>query len=163
MPKVFYLLLLLPVAVFMLWRLIPYCCLLQGRMSQDRGDFGTAESWFMKALAFERRFQQGARRGLGIAHILSELGILYHQQRRIPEAVRAFSDAIEIFSEHRRVNIAAPVYACLGKACYDSGDLQRAEDAVNHALEIYSRRIGSEEAVKSLAALMDRISERRTS
>ncbi|MFC1539023.1 tetratricopeptide repeat protein [Candidatus Latescibacterota bacterium] len=100
-------------------------------------------------------------RGIGAAHVFSCIGLLYHRQNRIREAINMFDAAIEIYAHYRRNDEAAPVYASLGKVYFDSGDLNLAEVTLSKALEMYSLRKGSQEAIDTISNLLDLISERR--
>lgn len=153
--------LLFAVAIFAIRRVIPGFFWSRGCSYQDRGEYEAAEHWFLKALSFEKGIQKITGQGTGVAHVCSNLGLLYHRQRKIQEAVSMFSTAINIYTDHHRIDEAAPVYASLGKVYFDNGDLQLAEDALNKALSIYRRRTGAQEAIDTIAALLDLISERR--
>ncbi len=51
-----------------------------------------------------------------------QLGMTYHQERRIEEATQMFERAITLYDECGRAADAAPAYASLGKLYFDTGD-----------------------------------------
>lgn len=161
MENVLLIILVSAAAIFALRRGVPGLFFSQGYAYQDRGKYEAAERRFLKALSFEKSLQRVTGKGLGVAHVCSSLGFLYHRQMRIQEAISMFSTAIKIFTDHHRINESAPIYASLGKVYFDNGDLQLAEDALNKALAIYSSRTAAQEAINTTTALLDLISERR--
>ncbi len=67
-------------AIFVLRRLVPGQLLSLGHSSQDRGDFETAEKYFLKALSIEKAVQRISGRRRGVALVSSSLGFLYHHE-----------------------------------------------------------------------------------
>lgn len=163
MQNVLLAILLIAGAIFAIRRGIPGFFWSRACSHQDRGEYEAAERWFLKALSFEKSVQRITGQEIGVAHVCSSLGFLYHRQGRNREAITMFSTAIKIFTDRHRINESAPLYASLGKVYFDSGDLQLAEDTLNKALSIYHYRTGAQKAIGTITALLDLISERRQS
>lgn len=161
MEKVLLGILLIAAAILAIRRGIPGFFWSRACSHENRGEYEAAERWFLKALSFEKGMQRIIGQGIGVAHVCSSLGLLYHRQRRIQDAISMFNTATKIYTDHHRIDESAPVYASLGKVYFDSGDLQLAEDALNKALSIYGLRTGTQEAVDTTTARLDLISERR--
>lgn len=161
MENVLLIIIVICAAIFALRRGVPGLFCSQGYAHQDRGEYEAAEQWFLKALSFEKATQKITSQRRGVAIVCTNLGLLYHHQRRIDEAAKMLTTAIDIYSDLGRVDDSAPVYGSLGKLYFDNGDLQLAEDALNKALTIYRRRLHAQEAIDTTTALLDLISERR--
>jgi tetratricopeptide (TPR) repeat protein len=136
---------------------VPAHFLARGRFHEMRGDLDRAERWFRKVLAFER----GIRSLRGVALACSRLGFLHHRQRRVDDAARMFTAAIDIYSRLGRTFDSAPVIGALGKLYFDAGEWSLADKALNEALAIYCRRGGSDEAIDTIHRLLQLLAERR--
>jgi len=77
------------------------------------------------------------------------------------EAIDMFKRSVEIYIEFDHINDAAPVYGSLGKAYFDNGDLDLAEDSLKQALTIYTRRSNAQEFIQTINALLQLIAERK--
>lgn len=153
--------LLFGVMIFAIRRGIPGLITQQGYSHQDKGEYEAAEQCFFKALSFEKAIQKITGQRIGVALQYSNLGFVYHHQKRLKNAASMFKRAIEIYTDLRRLNDAAPIYGSLGKVYFDSGDLDLAEETLKEALTIYSRRPHAQEAMDTITALINLISERR--
>lgn len=91
----------------------------------------------------------------------ANMGLHYHKKRKIQNAVDMFKRAIDVYTDLGKINDTAPVYASLGKVYFDNGDLDLAESALQQALTIYKCRPHAQEAIKTITALLDLISEQR--
>lgn len=150
-------------ALFVIRRGIPGLFYWQGCRQQDSGEYEAAERFFLKALSFEKAVQRITGQKVGVALVCSNLGLLYHQQRRVDDAAKMFTTSIDIYSNIGRIDDSAPVYASLGKLYFDNGDLALAENALNEALAIYRRRLDAREAISSINQLLDAIAGRHCS
>jgi tetratricopeptide (TPR) repeat protein len=137
---------------------IPGSLTRQAYSHQDGGKYESAERCFLKALSFEKRMQGLTGQRIGVALQYSNLGFLYHRQRRMDEAIRMFQKAIVIYSDLGRVDDSAPIYASLGKVYFDIGELQLAEESLNKALIIYRSRHHAREAIDTINKLLGAIS-----
>lgn len=154
--------LLFGVMIFAIRRGIPGLITWQGYSHLDKGEYEAAEQCFFKALSFEKAIQKITKQRIGVALQYSNLGFVYHHQKRLKDAASMFKIVIEIYTDLRRLNDAAPIYGALGKVYFDSGDLDLAEETLKEALTIYSRRPHAQEAMDTITALIDLISERET-
>ncbi len=102
--------------------------------------------------------QQG---GIAEASECARRGFRYHKQRKMQEAIDMFKRSIEIYVDIDRINDTAPVYGSLGKTYFDNGDLDLAESSLNEALKVYKHRPNAYEAIDTINALLQLISERR--
>lgn len=160
MEKILLVALFVAAAVFYLRRSIPGALLARGNAHQERGELEAAERSFLQVLAFENAIRRltGARYDVALAS--SRLGFLYHRQRRIEDAERMFTAALGIHTALGRAIDAARIRAALGKLHFDNGDLARAAQELNEALAVYARRADAPEAIATIHALLQSISER---
>lgn len=147
--------------IFLIRRGIPGLLTWQGYSHQDRGEYKTAEQYFLKALSFEKTMEKITGQQIGVALEYSNLGLLYHKQQRINDAVSMLSRAIDIYTSLGRLNDCAPVYASLGKVYFDNRDLELSEEMLRKALNIYSRRKYAQEAIDTINQLLDSISKQK--
>lgn len=150
-------------AVFAVRRGIPGLLVWKGLSHQDRGRYEASEQCFLKALSFEKSIQRMTGQKLGVALVCSNLGLLYHRQRRIEDAAKMLTTSIAIYSNLGRIDDSAPVHGSLGKLYFDSGELTLAEKSLNEALAIYRRRPEAREAIATIQQLLRAVAERRRS
>lgn len=92
----------------------------------------------------EAALQRARELGPGAAAPLVNLGVLYYQEGQShkdggdpPEAARQFGDAVDALEEAIRSEPLSSVpHHYLGAALYELGDLGRAEDMLNRAIEL---------------------------
>jgi tetratricopeptide (TPR) repeat protein len=149
-------------ALIFLRGLIPKFFCSRGDAIRDRGDLQGAEGWYLLAARFEDWIKRLTGRERGVAIVKSSLGFLYHSQRRPVESADAFKEAIRIYTKLGLTQQTAPLYSSLGKLYFDFNELDLAEEALQQALAIYSRRPSSGEETKRVGILLDLISEKRT-
>jgi tetratricopeptide (TPR) repeat protein len=70
-----------------------------------------------------------------------QLGMTYHQDRRIEEATHMFQRAIALYTECGRAADAAPAYASLGKLYFDTGALDLAEQQLMEARPRFAQQM----------------------
>jgi tetratricopeptide (TPR) repeat protein len=81
-----------------------------------------AENWFL--LALEKYEELGDRRSAGDE--CRQLGVLFHEQKKLDEAEQWYLRARDMFDEVRDVQRAARTYGQLGMVAEDRGDLTEA-------------------------------------
>ncbi len=91
----------------------------------------------------------------------TKLGLRYHEQRRIQDAILMFRRSIKLYTNDGRIDDAAPAYALLRKVYFDNGDLDLDEDSLQQALTIYRRRSHAQEAITIITVLFDLVFEQR--
>ena len=84
-------------ALFAIRRGVPGFFCSRGYAHKDRGDYGTAEQWFLRAACWEDRIRQITGKQRGLAIVYTALGHLYHLQSRPMEAVAMLKEAMRIF------------------------------------------------------------------
>jgi hypothetical protein len=99
--------------------------------------------------------------GLEEASQCLQLGMTYHQDRRIEEATQMFQRAIALYTECGRHADAAPAYASLGKLYFDTGALGLAEQQLMEARARFAQQMGARGAVARIDALLQLVAERR--
>ncbi len=94
------------------------------------------------AMAYEefiRRSEQGSdKRGVAVGK--GQLGTVRLRQRRYPEALAAYAEARERFTQFDEPGSVAVIWHQTGKAYQHAGDLDAAEDAYRKSLAIEVRR-----------------------
>jgi hypothetical protein len=90
-----------------------------------------------------------------------QLGLTYHQDRRIEEATRMFQRAITLYDECGRAVDAAPAHASLGKLYFDTGALDLAEQQLIEGRARFEQQRGAQDAVGRIDSLLHLIAERR--
>lgn len=158
MENVLLVILVIGAAIFAIRRGIPGLITRQGYSHQDRGEYDAAEQSFLKALSFEKAMEKITGQRIGVALQYSNIGFVYHHQKRLKDAASMFRRAIDIYANLGRLDDSAPIYASLGKIYFDSGDFHLAEESLNKAFTIYSRRSGSQEAINTIKVLLEKIS-----
>ena len=89
-----------------------------------------------------------------------QLGMTYHQERRIEEATQMFKRAITLYADCGGAE-AATAYASLGKLYFDTGALDLAEQQLMEARARFAQQIGTRGAAATTDALLQLIAERR--
>jgi len=90
-----------------------------------------------------------------------QLGMTYHQDRRIEEATQMYQRAITLYTECGREADVAPAYASLGKLYFDTDALELAEQQLLEARPRFARQMGARDAVARTDAILQLIAERR--
>ena len=90
-----------------------------------------------------------------------QLGLTYHQERRVNDAAQMFQRAITLYEECGRGLDAAPAYASLGKLYFDIGELERAEQQLIDARARFQQLSDGRDAVARIDSLLELIAERR--
>ena len=94
-----------------------------GRLAQNRGLlYEDAENWYL--LALEKFEELGDRRSAGDQ--CRQLGVLFHEQRKLDEAEQWYLRAEDIFDEVGDVQRSASTYGQLAVLAEDRGDLAAA-------------------------------------
>ena len=94
-----------------------------GLLAQASGVFyDNAEEWFL--LALEKRQKLGERRGAG--EECRQLGVLFHEQKRLDEAEQWYNRAREIFEELPDLQGTARTYGQLGMIAEEREDIPQA-------------------------------------
>ena len=87
---------------------------------------------------------------------------LYNQNKgKISNAINMYNQSISIYTYLGQVKDTAPVYGSLGKAYFDLGDLDNAEDALNRAIDLYELYQHDMLALKVTKKLLNLITERK--
>jgi tetratricopeptide (TPR) repeat protein len=87
-------------------------------------------------------------------------GVIYHNERKMTEAIAMFQRAIALHQEGPRETDSAPAYASLGKVYLDLEELDSAEENLTRALSLYGQRPDAQEATTYIERLLEVISER---
>ncbi len=132
----------------------------KGYSHQDSGQFDAAERCFLKALSLLKKLKNITEQKTGIAIQYSNLGLLYHQQGKINEAILNLEKAISIYINLNNIDDCAPIYASVGKAYFDAKKYYESEEALKKALSIYNKRKNAKEAISTINILLNTISER---
>lgn len=90
-----------------------------------------------------------------------QVGMTYHQQRRIEEAAQMYQRAITLYNECSQASDAAPAYASLGKLYFDTDALDLAEQQLIEGRARFAEQVGARDAVARIDSLLQLIAERR--
>ena len=90
-----------------------------------------------------------------------QLGLTYHQERRLDDAAQMFQRAITLYEECGRGVQAAPAYASLGKLYFDTGDLERAEQQLIDGRARFQQLPDGRDALARIDSLLELLAERR--
>ena len=89
----------------------------------------------------------------------ANLGLNYHNRKNILNSIKMYQQSIKIYNEIEQENDSAPVYASLGKAYFDFGNLEIAKDNFMKAISLYKNRPYSSNEIESINVLLNRIKE----
>lgn len=91
----------------------------------------------------------------------SNLGLLYHQWGKTTKAESSLRAAIMIYTDLRRDDDCAPLYASLSKLYLDIEQFDEAGKAAKRSLDLYRYRRGVGEQMNVLTKLLEEISRRK--
>ncbi|MEZ4652491.1 MAG: tetratricopeptide repeat protein [Candidatus Eisenbacteria bacterium] len=113
------------------------CLQEMGELASERGDYATAETHFLEALAIERAREP---RGEGALTVLNSLGILLRRDGRFEDSVARMTEGLDLAIENYGADhlYVGQMLNNLGWTLVQTGRLTEAEERLRSAIEIYS-------------------------